>query len=223
MTKPTQHNPPADTDAPKPGRALRVARLVIAVGLLAGIAVFSVMMIEALKAGPPTNDRPNDFGASSTTNEPKADSGSPLAGLGRVNPKNYPPILRPNPHPGEFTPFLKAPPHGMPHYQNLGGEIWEHANYNIRDASLTDLIAHYDKQAKLRGLTLTKQHPTTANRPGGIVVAWTDGPKSLHVTAWPLRSTEPVQPPLAPPTPLQWVVKYSYPAPPPESPAPPAP
>lgn len=94
----------------------------------------------------------------------------------------------------------------------MGGEVWEHADYITKDASLTDLIAHYNSQATQHGLKLTKQHPTSNEKPGGIVAAWTDGQKSLQVTAWPLPNRKPVQPPLAPPTPLHWVVKYSYPA-----------
>ena len=213
MTKPTYHNPPAKNDAPKQGQLLRVVRIVIAIALFAGIAVFSVITIEELMAGPPTNNLSSDFGASPTAYETQTDSTSPLAGLSGVNPKTFLPILRPNPHPGQFKPYLNAAPYGQPPYfQNLGGEIWEHSNYKTPNASLTELIAHYNKQAALRGMKLNKQHPTSNEKPGGIVAAWTDGQTSLNVTAWPLPNDKPVQPPLAPPTPLQWVVKYSYPA-----------
>lgn len=198
------------------GRALQIARLLIAIGLFVGIAVFAVYTIEELKAGPPTGPPPTDFGASTNSpnqqTTPSTQGKNPLAGLTTPDPNNFRPIFRDNPHPGEIAPFLDAAPYGQPPYQQpAGGEVWEFCVYQVKDASPSDLVAHYNRQARVRGMHLTKHEPTSANMPGGVVAAWSDGKKGLQVTVSPLPVTEPVQPPLAPPTPLRWVVKYSYP------------
>lgn len=160
---------------------------------------------------------PSDFGTSnqSPTQAAAATDGSPLAAMMGVDPAKYPPILRANPHPGQFTPFLRADPYGIPpHQQIAAGVVTETCDYKVRDASLVDLLAHYNEQAKLAGMKPIKRRPTSDERPGGMVASWSDGRRGLQVTGWPLRSDQPVPaPPLRPATPLRWVVKYSYPAP----------
>lgn len=194
---------------------MRIARLLIALGLCIGIAVFAVFTIEELKAGATTYAPPTSFGAADTSPAavPTHSTGSnPLAGLSTTDPNKYIPILRDNPHPGKVAPFMRTAPLGQPpYYQTAGNEVWELCAYRVTDASLTALFAHYDQQAKQRGMKLNKQRPTSENRPGGIVLSWTKGQDRLEVTAWPLP-TESATPPLSPKTPLQWVVKYSYPS-----------
>lgn len=186
----------------------------IALGLTVGILVFAVFMIEQLKAGATTYAIPADFGAAHTPAQPpaKPDSPNPLAGLTTTDPTQFIPILRDNPHPGEIMPFMNADPFGQPPYRQptAGNDVWELCVYRVRDASLADLITHYDQQARDRRMRLVRQRPTT-NNASGIVAAWTDGRRALELTALSLPATEPTTPPLAPPNPLQWVVKYSYP------------
>ncbi len=180
-----------------------------------GIAVFAVLTINQLEAGPSNNALPTDFGTSSAASTPPApaNSVSPLAGIAQVDPSKFIPIMRKNPHPGQIPPFLRADPYGqMPYQQAAAGEVWEFCAYRVNDASLTDLIAHYNEQAKLADMKLVKQKPASENMPGGVVVSWSDGRRGLEVTAAPLGSTKPAAPPLRPDTPLQWVVKYSYPS-----------
>lgn len=217
MNKPA-NNPPKVSTPTTPSQALRVARLVIALGLCVGIGVFAVFTIQELEAGQRGTALPTDFGASKSSPADTAEAQSndisknPLAGLGGLDPNKYPPITRPNPHPGQFAPFLRADPHSYPYEQKFeGGETWEICTYQVKDASLRDLIAHYDAQAKQVGMTLSKHQPTSEAMPGGIEAAWSDGRRSLRVTGVPLPS-RPAQPPLRPATPLQWVVQYSYPA-----------
>ena len=211
------NNPPSDTKDAPPGRALRIARLLIALGLVVGIGVFAVFTIEELRAGSTTYAPPTDFGASDEAPALPATAKSgpaALADLAKLDPTRFPIIERPNPHPGEIVPFAEAAPLGQPpYYQAEAGEVWELCVYELRNASMTELIAYYNAQAEERGLRLMKQKPTSANMPGGIVTTWGDGKKSLQVTSRPMPVTEPITPPLAPPTPLRWVVKYSYPEP----------
>lgn len=178
--------------------------------------MFVVFTINQFDAGRSARALPTDFGANSTAPAPptQANNASPLAGLAQVDPAKFIPIERKNPHPGQVVPFLRADPYGqMPYQQAAAGEVWEFCAYRVRDASLTDLIAHYDKQAKLSGMKLVKRNHTSEKMPGGIVVSWSDGRRGLELTAAPLRTTKPApQPPLRPDTPLQWVVKYSYPS-----------
>ena len=214
MTQPP-NNPPNDQRAAEPGKALRIARLLIALGLCAGITVFAVFTIEELKAGVTTYAPPTDFGAADASPDTpmKPTPGSnPLAGQLGPDPGRYPLINRPNRHPGEIMPFKGTAPLGQPpYYQAKGGEVWEFCVYERPDTSLTDLIAYYNDQAKQKGMRFIKQRPTGANIPGGIEATWSDGQNHLVVTISPRRVAEPVQPPLAQPTPLRWVVKYSYP------------
>lgn len=213
----TSNNPPNDQGAAPRSSALRLARLAIALALAVGIAVFAVLTIEELKAGYKTDAPPSDFG---TADGPpaappvQANSPNPLAGLTTTDPTKYPLIDRANPHPGEIVPFLRTAPLGQaPYAQSEAGVVWELCVYQQPDASLTDLFAYYSDQAKQKGMRLIKQRPTSDNLPGGIEATWSDGQKRLVVTASPLPARQPVQPPLAPPTPLRWVVKYSYPDP----------
>lgn len=214
MTKPA-NNPPTDQTPTTPGKALLVTRLLIVIGLCVGIGVFTVLTVIQYKNGPSNQTRPTSFGASTTSpdQQPATPTGtSPMAGLNGLDTSKFPPITRPNPHPGQIAPFLRADPHNYPYYQKVdNGEVWEYCDYKVLDASLTDLIAHYDKQAKLAGMKLIKQKPTSNNMPGGIDASWSDGRRGLNVTAWPLPNTKPAAPPLRPSTPLQWVVRYSYP------------
>ncbi|MFK7788277.1 MAG: hypothetical protein AB8C95_02135 [Phycisphaeraceae bacterium] len=192
-----------------------MTRLAIASGLCVGIGVFAVLMVQELEAGRSTSALPSDFGTSDTepTTGATAQGAAGLASLARVDPTKFVPITRDNKHPGQIAPFMRADPYGqMPYQQAAAGEVWEFCAYRLRNASLTDLITHYDKQAKLSGMVLIKQKPTSNNMPGGVVVSWSDGRRGLEVTGWPMRSDQPIpQPPLRPDTPLQWVVKYSYP------------
>lgn len=214
MTQITNNPPPA-----KPSQLLRLVRIAIGLGLLVGISIFAVFAIEELKAGSSNPPLPHDFGANSTASNPSPTamkpSANPLAGLTSTDPSKFIPILRENPHPGEIKPFLKADPFGQAPYRQpaAGGEVWEFCVYQVRDASLTDLVSHYDQQAKARGMRLKKQQATSSNLPGGMIASWSDGSRGLEVTAIPLPLSEPTRPPLAPPTPLRWVVKYSYPDP----------
>lgn len=192
-----------------------MTRLLIALGLVVGIAVFAVYTIEELKAGVTTYAPPTDFGAADTSppTEPTPSQGpNALAGLTTTDTSKFIPILRENPHPGKVVPFMNAAPFGQAPYRQptAGNEVWELCAYRVTDASLTDLVAHYDQQAKQRGMKLNKQRPTSDRQPGGIISSWTKGQERLEVTAWPMPS-QPATPPLAPKTPLQWVVKYSYP------------
>ena len=91
MTNPA-NNPPTEKPKPaEPSKALRIARLLIAVVLFAGIAVFSVITIEELKAGPKTTPPPSDFGAADPSqDETPAESNAPLAGLTGTDPIKFP-------------------------------------------------------------------------------------------------------------------------------------
>ena len=191
---------------------MRTARLLIAVVLFVGIAVFSVITIEELKAGARGTPPPTDFGAAdSDQGRASAASKAPLAGLTGTDPIKFPVIDRPNPHPGEIKPFADTAPLGQPPYRQAGaGEIWEFCVYELPDASMKELIAYYASEATKRDLKQIKLKPTSDNMPGGIEAAWGDGKERLEVTARPLPAQQ-VNPPLAPPTPLRWVVKYSYP------------
>ena len=212
MTNPA-NNPPTEKPKPaEPSKALRIARLLIAVVLFAGIAVFSVITIEELKAGPKTTPPPSDFGAADPSqDETPAESNAPLAGLTGTDPIKFPLINRPNPHPGEIKPFNGTAPLGQPPYRQVNaGEVWELCVYELPDASLTELISYYADEAKQRGLKQIKLKPTSDNMPGGIEAAWGNSKDRLEVTARPLPAPR-TNPPLAPPTPLRWVVKYSYP------------
>ena len=214
LTKPPNNNPPSDDAAPVPGKAIRTARMLIALGLFVGVGIFAVFTIEELKQGPDTTPPPNDFGASNQA--PAAPVGNdPLAGLTGTDPTKFIPILRPNPHPGEISPFQKADPFGQAPYRqpSTGGEIWEFCAYRVSDATPKQAIKHYDQEARLRGMRLIHQAPTSNNKPGGVYAAWSDGRNSLNVTAWPTPNAPPPLPPLKPTTPLDWVVKYSYPEP----------
>ncbi|MEM9347080.1 MAG: hypothetical protein AAGB26_10735 [Planctomycetota bacterium] len=211
------NNPPADQVPAPPGKALKITRLLIAVGLCVGIGVFAVYAIEELKAGAPRGGLPTDFGASDTSPGqqagPAVQSNNPFAALATTDQSKYIPIDRDNPNPGQIVPFMNAAPYGQPPYKQpiAGNEVWELCVYQVKDASIAELIGYYNRQARRRGMQLTKQQPTSDNMPGGVVAAWSNGPIGLQVTVNPLPLTEPVQPPLAPPTPLRWVVKYSYP------------
>lgn len=190
--------------------------MLIAVGLCIGIAVFAVFTFQELAEGSTTYAPPQDFGTANSAAPapaPPKPGVKSITSLASTDPSKFIPIERSNPHPGQIAPFLRADPYGQMPYQQpaVGGEIWEFCAYRVRDASLTDLFAHYNEQARLLGMTLLKQNPTSNNMPGGTVVSWSDGRRSLEVTAAPLPATQPAAPPLAPPTPLQWVVKYSYP------------
>lgn len=213
MTKPP-NNPPNENAASSPSKAIRVARIVIALALFAGVAIFAVFTIEELKKGPETTPPPTDFGASS--NAPGASmTGDPFQGLTGTDTSKFIPILRPNPHPGQITPFQKADPFGQPPYRqpSNGGEVWEFCAYRVSDATPAQAIAHYDQEAKRLGMRLVHQAPTSNNKPGGTYAAWSDGRRGLNVTAWPTPNAPPPIPPLKPTTPLDWVVKYSYPEP----------
>lgn len=191
---------------------MRTARLLIAVVLFVGIAVFSVIAIESLKAGPRDRGLPTDFGAADVEQDtaPPA-SQTPLAGLTGTDPVKFPVIDRPNPHPGEIKPFGGTAPLGQPPYRQVGaGEVWEFCVYELPNASMNELITYYAGQATQRGMKQLKLKPTSDNMPGGIEAAWSDGKNRLEVTARPLAAPK-TNPPLAPPTPLRWVVKYSYP------------
>jgi len=215
LTTPTNNPPQASTPTP-PGKAMLVARLIIAVGLCAGIAVFAVFTIKQLEAGQSAPTLPSDFGTSKTSPDDAAESrgDGPLPGLGGTDPTKYIPIVRENPHPGRFAPFLRADPFGQVPYREpiAGGIVVENCAYRVNDASLADLFAHYHDQAEQVGMKLTKQKETSKKMPGGIEAAWSDGRRSLRVTAQPLAPSQPAAPPLRPETPLQWVVQYSYPA-----------
>ncbi|MEM6260245.1 MAG: hypothetical protein AAF711_08670 [Planctomycetota bacterium] len=213
MTDPA-NNPPTRPSPAPPGKALKTARLLIALGLCVGIGVFAVYAIEELKAGAPRGGLPTDFGASDTSPGQQAvQSNNPFAALATTDQSKFIPIERDNPNPGRIVPFMNAAPYGQPPYKQpiADNEVWELCVYQVKDAGIAELIGYYNRQAGQRGMKLTKQQPTSSNMPGGVVAAWSDGPVGLQVTAYPLRLAEPVQPPLAPPTPLRWVVKYSYP------------
>lgn len=197
---------------------MRLARLAIALGLIVGIAVFAVFVVKELEAGYKVYASPSNFGAADTAPPPapvQKNSRNPMAGLNKTDPSKFIPIVRDNPHPGQIPPFMQCDPFGQPPYRqpSAGGEVWEFCVYQVADASLTDLIGHYNTQAQARGMRLTKQKPTSDNLPGGLVASWSDGRAGLQVTATPLRTNAPALPPLAPATPLRWVVKYSYPEP----------
>ena len=212
MTKPAKNNPPSQDNAPaQPGKALRTARVLIAVGLFVGIAVFAVYAIEELKAGPPGATPPTDFGAADVERDtPQPADDKSLAGLAKPDPAKYIPINHP---PGRIPPYRGTAPLGQPPYrQPMTGEVWEFCVYELRDADMDELIAYYDSQAKGRGLEQVKLGPTSENIPGGIKAAWSDGKDRLEITIKPLKAPRTTAP-LAPKTPLRWVVKYSYPEP----------
>lgn len=179
--------------------------------------MFVIFAIEELKAGATTSPHPTYFGAANTvpTNPVTAKlSNRPtsLTNLARTDPSKFIEIRRNNPHPGEIPPFMQADPFGQPPYRqpHMGNHVWELCAYRVRDGRMADLIAHYDQQAKGRGMRPVRQRPSQ-KFPDGIVAIWTNGQYTLEVTASPLPATEPATPPLAPPTPLQWVVKYIAP------------
>lgn len=212
MTKPAKNNPPSKEPEPaRPGKALRNARMLIAAGLFVGIAVFAVYTIEELKAGPPSATTPTDFGAADTEREtPEPADDKSLAGLAKPDPTKFIPINHP---PGRVAAYRGAAPLGQPPYrQPMTGEVWEFCVYELRDADIDELIAYYGGQAQARGLEQVKLEPTSGNTPGGIEAAWSDGKDRLEVTVLPLSPPRTTAP-LAPKTPLRWVVKYSYPEP----------
>ncbi|MBX2853156.1 MAG: hypothetical protein KTR15_15585, partial [Phycisphaeraceae bacterium] len=180
MTNPA-NNPPNPKPTPaEPSRAMRNTRLLIAVVLFAGIAVFAVITIEELKAGPPNSRPPTDFGAADPNRDNASAAGNaPLAGLTGTDPAKFPLIDRPNPHPGEIKPFGGTAPRGLPPYRQAGaGEVWEFCVYELPDASMNELITYYASEARRRGLKQIKLKPTD-NTPGGIEAAWGDGKNRL--------------------------------------------
>lgn len=212
MTNPANNPPTKKPEPAQPNGAMRTARLLIAVVLFVGIAIFSVITIEEIKAGARSAPPPTDFGAADQNRDsapPK--NNTSLADLAQTDPIKFPVIDRPNPHPGEIKPFGGTAPLGQPPYRQAGaGEVWEFCVYELPDASLNDVIVYYAKQATQRGMKQIKLKPTSDNMPGGIEAAWGDGKDRLEVTVRPLNPPT-TTPPLAPPTPLRWVVKYSYP------------
>jgi len=214
----TEHNPPTDTPTAPPSRALLITRVVISAGLCVGVLVFGVLAFEQLRQAPAATHTPQDFGKSSDVPEltiDKQDLPALMKSLGRPDASKYIPILRENPHPGSFTPFLNAAPYGQPPYRQpeVDGVVWEHCAYRTTEPTNPDAaVTHYAEQALARGLDLKSMSPTSDRNPGGIRAAWSDGRRTLEVTAWPTPgSTQVTRPPLKPMGPLDWVVKYSYP------------
>ncbi|MGB0766254.1 MAG: hypothetical protein ACPGYV_00935 [Phycisphaeraceae bacterium] len=225
------NNPPkqrvdqaVDNDsAAQPSKALRTTRVVLAIGLFVGVAVFGVLTIQTLGDGPPTTALPTDFGANpqsaaSMTPVPPSTptaSGNPLAGLTGTDATQFVPIVRANPHPGRIVPFLNADAFGQPPYRQPfeNREVWELCAYRVMDASPAQAFAYYDARASELGMSRLRRSATSAKRPGGIKAVWSDGTNQLELTAWPTPNAPPTAPPLKPQTPLDWVVKYSYPSP----------
>lgn len=210
----SENNPP---NAAGPSKALQLTRIAIAMALFIGVTLFGIFAIQDLQARQQTTAPDYNFGA--IDQEPG--SGMPMAGgllpggqaLG-LDPNKFVPIDRENPHPGEVTPYQSADAFIQPPYRqpNTSQEVWEFCAYRVKDGTTKAAFEHYNEQAKKRGLKLLRMDPTSSNRPGGIKAAWSDGKDRLELTAWPTPNAQPPLPPLKPATPLDWVVKYSYPA-----------
>lgn len=222
MTQPP-NNPPPDP-APPPGQALKATRIVIALGLIAAVGVFGVLAIRELAKPRPTTPTPRDFGASDAP-PGRGDDGQRLPGDTEREQTN--PLLALaqggvgvpiDHHPGRFEPFQGAASFIQPPYRqkNTDTEVWEFCSYRVQDASPKAAFAHYAAQAEARGMKLMYNKPSDTRGPGGLIAAWSDGKKRLELTAWPTQTDRPLPPPpppLRPVTPLDWVVKYSYPLP----------
>lgn len=221
--KPT--NPPTDDassadPAAKPGTALRRARLLIAFALLLGVSVFAALAIHDLKNNTQAdNPAPSDYGTSDRQPGGSAvTQENPILALAGLDPDKYTKIDH---HPGRFAPFLGpdasiSAPIQLP---VVDGEAWEVCTYNSLNAKApsaasatpSDAFAHYDRLARAKGLSLQFNNPTSAKTPGGLIASWSDGTRTLRLTAWPTSDPAPPPTPLRPRTPLKWEVKYSYP------------
>lgn len=209
MTQP-ENNPPSDSAPAPPGKTLRTVRATIAIALIVGVGVFGVFAINELSKPTTAPAQNNGFGAS--TELPGGDpagSDNSFIDLAKPNPRQFIPIQRENPHPGEFPPYADAAPYGQPPYQQptVNNEVWEFCAYRVKQGSVQDVIAHYHREAINRGLKLQTRDATSNRLPGGTKAVWSNGARTLELTARPM----PVQPPLRPE--LEWVVKYSYPEP----------
>lgn len=200
---------------------MRLVRVGISLGLIAGVLVYGGFALSRLSQ-PPTVERAMiDFNKASDAVMQQPDELSPaqaVAELARPDPSRFIPILRDNPHPGMIEPYQNAAPYGQPPYRqpNTDGEVWELCAYRVATSHPADAIEHYAAQARARGLDLLASGPTTRRTPDGLVATWTDGSRTLQVTAWPTlgqTANPPVAAPLRPVGSLDWVVKYSYPAP----------
>lgn len=216
MTEPP-HNPTGPTDPATPGTALRLARAAIAVGLCAGVLVFGVYAFQQLAQPGQAPAPAHDFGTDAAIQAPATprgdNAGERARSLGQLDPNKYIPIRRDNPHPGAIEPFLGAASARQPPYRqpNIADEVWELCHYRTADADPEAAFDYYHQQATQRGLTLRSRGKTSPNTPGGIAASWADGSHRLELTAWPTPDTPPAKPPFKPRTPLDWVVKYSYP------------
>jgi len=213
------NQPTHDQASPASGRTLQIVRALICLALAAGVLVFGILAVNELTHETTAQAPGRDFGTGhASPPEPKPASHDPLQGLARLNPEQFIPITRANPHPGQIKPFQSAaafiqPPYRQPTYN---GEVWEFCAYRVEDALPSEAFNHYDTQARLLGLAIVQQGPTTNTAPGGIRARWSDGKRTLELTAWPTLGAppaKPAQPPLRTPTALDWVVKYSYPEP----------
>lgn len=219
MTEEANHNTLPEQPSDKAGPILRLARIAIALGLVIGVGVFGVLALSDLAQKPVAKPAINTFGASDTaptgmSNAVDESNKNPLAGVGGLDPNKFVPINRDNPHPGEFEPFINGSlALYAPHTPLLGGPITtERCAYQAPDATVQEAIAHYERAAAHRGMTLKSKTPTSERVPGGMKATWTGSGRTLQVAAWPTLNTAPPAPPLKPATPLDWVVQYSYPA-----------
>ncbi len=222
-------NNPPDDDAPaQAGKALRTARLVIALGLIIGVGVFGVLTAieindarNAMLQPAPQPGPANPFGVSGGTigGEPQRlrlpgdldtpAPSDPLLALGQ-----NPGLIPIDHHPGRFKPFLRADAYLQPPYREpvVGGMVVEACAYQTEQGDPQQAYEHYNTLALKRGMKQLHKRDTPPQRPGGVMAAWADESTRLYLNAWP-GTPEPTPAPVRPKTPLKWVVKYSYPVP----------
>ncbi len=222
MNNPTP-NPPAQPTPQATSKPLRIARLVISLGLIVGVGAFGVLAINDLsKPITPTATNANTYGASDALPGDNRESRrlpgdlevkqtDPLLALGQIGHRT--PIAH---HPGKFKPFINAEAYQYPPFREkvVDSLVIEQCDYRYTNATPQQAFEHYNALAIERGMKLLHKNPSSAARPGGLIAAWTDGPRRFELSAWPTAGADPTPPPLKPKTPLQWVVKYSYPVPP---------
>ncbi|MFN3168969.1 MAG: hypothetical protein ACE37H_18120 [Phycisphaeraceae bacterium] len=215
MTQPTPNPDPTDAPTP-PGRALRAARLVIAVALLGGCVAFSVVAVrdiggmleqgraDALPDEPAYSDRlPGDLDV-----QPH----HPLTALAQPGQGSY--IDHP---PGNIPPLNGAAPYDrLPRRGPIGadGIVTEYGHYVVPGRTPRQAFEHYDQHAVDRGMKRVLS-PSDLDDPQAQVLArWVKGDRSFQLTAKPEPAlAENVRPPRRADPPLSIVVQYSYPAP----------
>lgn len=197
----SQPEPNEANTPPRPaatGRALGVARLVIALGLLIGVAVLGISAVndlmdglDAAQTGRQTANPqdPGQWGPHSPGFEEPSNLDQVVAGLGSET------HTRIDRDPGRLAPPANAARSIALLIREREGQYRENAQYRVNNASVDDVIRHYQRVAQDAGFKPLTQGPVEG---GGLNVSLTRNGQVLIVRAWPVDPSElpPVRPPL---------------------------